>query len=248
MEETISLEDIFDAVKKRLWLIVLVTLLATAVSGFASYFIMTPVYKADTQILVQSDTDQKQSSYSQIQTNLQLINTYSVIMKSPAILQNVADKLDLDQGVSLLKNQITVSSKKNSQVVNISVQNDDPQMAAKIANSVASVFQSQIAELMNVNNVSILSKADPGPKPQPISPNPLRNMLLAFVVGLMIGLVLAFVLEYFDNTIKSEQDIEKLLELPVLGAITEIDDKTEGSARNQNQTVRRRQGGETYES
>lgn len=78
---------------------------------------------------------------------------------------------------------------------------------------------------MNVNNVTILSEADVSENPSPIKPRPLINVAIAIVVGLMAGVVLAFLLEYFNNTIKNEQDIEKLLGLPILGVIATIDDQ-----------------------
>ncbi len=97
-------------------------------------------------------------------------------------------------------------------------------MAADIANTVASVFQREIVKIMNVDNVNILAKAEVKEQPVPVKPKPLLNMAIAFVVGMMTGVGLAFLLEYLDNTIKNEQDVEKLLELPVLGSVTTIDD------------------------
>jgi capsular polysaccharide biosynthesis protein len=137
-------------------------------------------------------------------------------------LDKVIEKENLDMSASGLNGLITVSSEQNSQVVNISVQNEDPKKAADIANSIASTFKSEISKIMNVDNVTILTQADIGENPSPIKPQPVLNMAIAFVVGLMAGVGLAFLLEYLDNTIKTEQDIEQQLGLPVLGAITTI--------------------------
>ncbi|HEX7066343.1 MAG TPA: Wzz/FepE/Etk N-terminal domain-containing protein [Bacillales bacterium] len=223
MEETISLKEIFATIKKRIWMILFITVIATAATGITSYFIMTPIYEAETQILVQSESDSDEFDYSQVQTNLKLVNTYSVIVKSPRILEKVVDELDLDKDVGQLQHQLSVNNEENSQVLNIAVTSPEPSEAVQLANTIAEVFQDQIVNIMSVDNVSILSKADLGAHPQPVKPNPLLNMGIAFVVGLTIGLGLAFLLEYLDNTIKTEQDIEKLLGLPVLGAVTEID-------------------------
>ncbi len=131
---------------------------------------------------------------------------------------------------------ISVVSEKNSQVVSITVQDENPGVAVDIANTIANVFKTEIATIMNVDNVSILSKAVVAENPDPIKPRPVLNMAIALVVGLMAGVGLAFLLEYLDNTIKTEQDIEKLLELPVLGAIAIISPEValKGTAANQN--------------
>jgi capsular polysaccharide biosynthesis protein len=226
MEETISLKELFETLKKRLLLIVSITVIAGMVSGVVSYFFLTPIYQASTQILVnQTKNDQGLYSPSEVQTNLQLINTYNVIIKSPAILDKVVDELKLEMTASQLNGKITVGSEKESQVVNVSVQDSNPDTAALIANKTAEVFQKEIKSIMNVDNVSILAKAVVADNPSPIKPRPLMNVAIAIVVGLMAGVGIAFLLEYFNNTIKNEQDVEKELGLPILGIIATIDDQ-----------------------
>ncbi|MGG3915950.1 YveK family protein [Rossellomorea vietnamensis] len=228
MEETISLRELMDTLKKRMKLILLITLTAIIVSGGVSFFLLTPIYQSSTQLLVnQSKSEQPAYNPGEIQTNLQLINTYNVIMKSPAILEKVISDLNLKMTASELNEKLTVASEKDSQVINLSVQDTDPYKAAKIANKTAEVFQNEIVKIMNVDNVSILAKAEVGENQSPIKPKPLLNVAIAMVVGLMIGVGLAFLLEFLDNTIKTEQEVEKLLELPVLGSITRISDKEE---------------------
>lgn len=225
MEETISLKELFQTLRKRASLIIMITLLAVMASGVISYFFLTPIYQASTQILVNQSKDEQQTLYNsnQVQTNLQLINTYNVIMKSPAILELVKNELNLEMSVSELNGKISVQSEQNSQVVNVIVQDKDAELAASIANTTVTVFQQEIQKIMNVDNVSILAKAEVVDNQSPIKPQPLLNIAIALVVGLMVGIGIAFLLEYLDNTIKTEQDIERLLELPVLGAITAID-------------------------
>ena len=94
MEETISLKELFQTLKKRIGLIVVITALAVIVSGIVSFFMITPIYQASTQLLVnQAKSEQTEYNTNTVQTNLQLINTYNVIIKSPAILDKVADQL-----------------------------------------------------------------------------------------------------------------------------------------------------------
>lgn len=234
MEETISLKDLLQTLKKRLYLILTITLLAILVSGVISYFFLTPIYQSSTQLLVnQSKDEQAMYNYNEVQTNLQLINTYNVIIKSPAILDLVIKELKLNMSTGGLNSKISVGSEQNSQVVNITVQDPDAKRAAKIANKTAEVFTREIPQIMNVDNVSILAKAQVGEKQSPIKPKPLQNIAIALVVGLMAGVGLAFLLEYFDNTIKTEQDIEKVLGMPVLGVITTITETRDMDRRSE---------------
>ena len=222
MEETISIKDIFKTLKKRWKIIMLLTLIAALISGTISYFLLTPVYQSSTQILVNQKQSENQLDSTQIRSNIDMINTYSVIIKSPAILEEVIDELELDQSVDQLSQKITINSQENSQVFSLTVQDSNPAKAVEIANTVSSIFQKEIKDIMKVDNVSILAKAEIKENPTPVKPNPLLNIAIAVVVGLMAGIGLAFLLEYLDNTIKDEDDIERLLDLPLLGSIQKI--------------------------
>jgi capsular polysaccharide biosynthesis protein len=222
MEETISIKDIFKTLKKRWKLIMLLTLIAALISGTISFFLLTPVYQSSTQILVNQKQADNQLDSNQIRSNIDMINTYSVIIKSPAILGKVIDELELEQSVEQLSEKITISSQENSQVFSLTVQDSNSSQAVEIANTVSETFQKEIKNIMNVDNVSVLAKAEIKESPTPVKPNSIMNIAIAVVVGLMAGVGLAFLLEYMDNTIKDEDDIERLLELPILGSIQKI--------------------------
>ena len=220
MEETISLKELFETIKKRIVMIGIIVASAVAISGFVSYVFLTPIYQSSTQFLVShANTENRAISQGDIRTNLELINTYNDIIKSPIILDKVIDELGLERSTGALNNQISVGTRNNSQVVSITVQDADPAIAVQIANTTAFVFQREIVSIMNVDNVSILSEAQLSANPSPVKPNPKLNMAIAFVVGLMAGVGLAFLLEFLDNTIKTEKDIEKHLGLSVIGVI-----------------------------
>ncbi|NLR42247.1 YveK family protein [Priestia megaterium] len=250
MEETISLRELFAVLRKRLWLIVLITIIAATVSAVISFFVLTPVYESKTQILVnQAKNDQQLYNPQVVQTNVQLINTYNDIITSPAILDKVVKELKLDESSQSLKGQIQVTSAQDSQVAQIVVQDTSAKRAADIANTTASVFQKQVPKLMNVDNVKVLSKAALGENPSPVKPQPLMNVAIAIVVGLMVGVGLSFLLEYLDNTLKTEQDIENILELPVMGVITTIKDVPKATnVQRPDLTARVPQRGETFGS
>ncbi|TVT28905.1 capsule biosynthesis protein [Salinicoccus cyprini] len=223
MEETLNLEDILEVIKKNLAMIIALVLLFGSIAAFATAFLMTPQYEANTQILVsQSHNSEVAVDNQNIQASLQLINTYRDIIKSPTVLDDVVANLNLEQSTSALSEQITVNNQDQSQVVTVTVSDASPENAETIANEVANVFQQRVTEVMNVDNVSILAPADIGEDPSPVSPQPLINVAIGMILGALLGLGIAFLREFLDKRVKTEEEIQKHLDLPVLGTIAKF--------------------------
>ncbi|PGT97404.1 YveK family protein [Bacillus cereus] len=227
MEETISLKELFHILKKRVAMILVISFGAAIVSAIISFFFMTPIYQSSTQILVnQKKQEGAMIQAGEVQTNIQLTNTYKVIIKSPVILDQVNEKLNLNMTAQALTGKINVANEKDSQVISVTVEDKDPKVARDIANATADVFKGEVAKIMSVDNVTVLSKAEVAENQSPIKPVPMRNVAIAFVFGLMAAVGLAFLLEYLDNTVKKEEDVENLLGLPVLGIVARMDEET----------------------
>lgn len=188
---------------------------------------MTPIYQSSTQILVnQKKQEGAAIQLGEIQSNIQLTNTYKVIIKSPVILEQVNEKLNLNMTAQALAKKVNVTNEKDSQVISITVEDKGPKVARDIANVTADVFKGEVSKIMNVDNVTVLSKAEVMENQSPIKPAPMLNVAITFVVGLMASVALAFLLEYLDNTVKKEEDVESLLGLPVLGIVARMDEET----------------------
>lgn len=227
MRDELTIQDLWAILKKRIVLILSITILITSITGIVSYFFITPIYSASSQILVnQSNNDQTISEYD-VNTNLQLINTYSGIITSPSILDMVIDDLNLDYSAKELREMVAVSTSDDSQIMTLEVQNEKIKTAVDIANKTAEVFQNQIVEIMNVDNVTILSKAEVTGDDSPVSPNIYLNLAIAMVVGLMLGVGIVFMLEFMNNKVNTESDVEEELELPVLGLVSTFHVKDE---------------------
>ena len=220
MEETISLQEILKIIKKRLLLIISLTIVAVVIAVALSFYFITPIYQANTQILInQKGSSEGMYSWSQIETDIQLINTYNDIIKSPVILSKVIEELKLDTTLEEFTKQLTLSNESNSKVLNIEVEDSNPEQAANIANITAEVFKEQVPSLMNVDNINILSAAKVSENPSPVKPNKTLNIAIGAVVGIMLGIGLAFLLEILDTTIKDEKDVEEILGIPIMGIV-----------------------------
>ncbi|PKR77822.1 capsular biosynthesis protein [Halalkalibacillus sediminis] len=238
MEESISLQEIFAALKKRLGIIIIITLSFVLIGLVYTLFFTTPQYEASSQFIVNQSVEQESTRYdvNEIRSSVELINTYNVILTSPVILNEVINKLDLDITSNQLASKINVSSASGSQVVNVRVTDSDPAQVAHIANLTVETFRDEIPDILNVDNVSVLSKAEYTSNPNKVSPNTQLNLAIAFVLGLMISMGIAFLQEVLDTSLKEEQDIERTLALPIMGRISTINER---EIRKRNQKHRR---------
>jgi len=218
-EETISLGELFSILKRSKWLIASLAIIAALIAFLVSSFVISPTYEASTQVLVAPKQSEQSIDLGQVQSSINLVNTYRVIIQSPAILEQVQE--NVIGSPDTIANLITVNSEQNSQVINIKVQHTNPVLATDIANEISDVFSKEVPDLMSVDNVKVLSNAS---VPMlPVKPNILLNTAIATVLGLMIGVSIAFLKVILDRRIKTEQDVESILELPVLGSIPVID-------------------------
>lgn len=219
MEETIDLREYLAIIKKKAWIIAAITAVTTFVSAFLSFFVLSPVYEAKTTLIVNTNQSSEDNRITGDEFNVtqRLAVTYGEIIKSRTVLEPVIKNLGLDITYEELSKMVTVSPVKDTQIINISVQDTNPLKAKDIANSIPEVFTKEVKRITKANSVEVIDKAvEPL---SPIKPNKLMNVLIAFVLGIMIGLFVVFLIEYMDNKMKTPQDVEKHLDLPILGVI-----------------------------
>ena len=219
MEETIDLREYFSIIKKRFWIIALITVVAMVVSGVISFFMLSPVYESKSTLIVNTEKNEETQMITgdQFSVSQKLAVTYGEIIKSRAVLESVISNLKLDSEYEDLVEKITVSPVKDTQIISISVQDTNPKKARDIANEIPKVFEKEVKRITKANDIQVIDKAI---LPEgAIKPNKMMNVAIAAVLGMMIGLFVVFVLEYLDNKIKTPQDVEKHLDLPILGVI-----------------------------
>lgn len=220
MEETIDLSKLIMILKKNLKYLIILPIAFLVLSMVITFIVMTPKYSASTQVLVNKKERNDQMMAQEVQSNLQLVNTYTEIIKSPRILDEVTENLKREYSSEEISNMLTVSNQSESQILNISVENKNRETASDIANEIATVFSKDINKIMNVDNVSILSKADDNGNK--VSPKPLINAVVGIFLGVIIALIIIFLKEILDKRIKTEEDVEEILNLPVLGTIRDF--------------------------
>jgi capsular polysaccharide biosynthesis protein len=241
----LELRDYYKIIRKRIWWIVVCILVATAATGVISYFFLQPVYEASTKLIVnkkQESTGIEQIDLNSVNMNIKLIDTYKEIIKTPAIMDKVVElHPEFKLSAKELGNLVHVNSVNNTQVMTVSVQDPSYEKAANIANAVSHVFQKEIPGIMKVDNVMILNEAKLSDIPAPVKPNPKLNIAISFVVSLMCALGLVFLLEYLDDTIKTEEDVKEVLGIPTLAIISKMKESDLGvqnpSAASKNQKV-----------
>jgi capsular polysaccharide biosynthesis protein len=192
--------------------------------GIYSYSFIEPQYVASAKLIVNDNKDSStlvpSIDVGSINSTIGLIKTYKEIITTPRMMKKVLKEYpDLAKTYGELLGKVSVSSINETQVMSVTVRDDSYEKAANIANAVAIVFQKSVPELMKVDNVSILDQADPKEMHGPVAPNPNMNIAVAFILALMAGIGLSFLLEHLDDTIKNEEDIETLLGVPVLTSI-----------------------------
>ena len=208
--------------------IVLIILLAMIAGVIYSYFFITPKYTAKTSlILVQSSDTVSQNGSSGITStdltiNSKLVSTYSDIVKRNVVLDKVASNLGIDKKeVQKIKNRITVSMAKDTEIIDIKVTDEDPNYATKVANEVATVFSEQIAEIYNMSNIYLLERADVPTVPSNI--NHVKDIVIFAFLGIVISVSYVLIVNLLDHTIKTEEDIEKATGLLTLATIPDYE-------------------------
>ncbi|HAT4309013.1 TPA: capsular biosynthesis protein [Clostridium perfringens] len=225
-ENTISLQEIVYALKKRWKLIALITIAATLVSAILSFFVIKPQYEATTKLFIGKQESQDNNAYnnSDVMMYQQLMKTYSELVKTSDLVTKAVKSADLDYNQKeikeILKN-LNANPSADTQILSLSFKGGNPKEVLKLTEAITNEFISESKELIPNGNVQIIQKAQ---LPEhPVSPNKKLNILIAFVLGLMVGVGVVLLLEYLDNTFKSREELEKTLELPIIGTIPDYD-------------------------
>ncbi|MHC1684879.1 MAG: YveK family protein [Clostridiaceae bacterium] len=223
--EQLHLKGLFLIMKKRLLLIILITLFTTLISAVVSYFVIKPAYKATISVIIGK---QATDSISNTQLNdltmyQKSVKTYAVLATSRTVAEDTIKKLNLDIDANSLISMVSATPNSDTEFITLTVKSQDPELAFNVANQLAKSLKDVSKTIKNEDLVNLVDGAVFPTSPD--SPVPLLNIVVAFALGLIFSIVLVFLLEYFDNTIKSVEDVENILGLSVIGNIPIMDVK-----------------------
>jgi len=236
MDEELDLLDLFFAFWKKKIAFIVAVIIGIVFGIIYTKFIVVPKYTSFATLLLAKNVSVSSDSVdvitgeaitqSDITLNQKLISTYGEIMKSKRVSNTVIENLHLDMTYEEIIKCVSVSAVKDTDVIKLSITTKDPVLSASIANEMTDVFTSEIGELYNIQNISVIDKAEIDE--DPVNVSYVKNVVIFASIAFILVAGVVFLLYYFDNTIKSEEDIKKITGLPILGVIPYIDDEKGG--------------------
>ena len=224
MEEEIDLKSIFNMFWDRKIGIIVIILLCIVAGYVYTTFFVTPVYEATSTAILTSNNESSSDeggtagvTQTEVTLNNSLLSTYREIATSDSVVSKVISNLGLNISDDALKSQITVTSATSSQVIQITVENENASLAAKIANEIRQVFTDRVAELYDMQNIKSLDDAKVPTSPSNI--NHTKDIVMFAAIGVVLAVIYVVIANLLDNTVKSSSDIEKATGLNVIAEI-----------------------------
>ena len=227
-EMEISLEEIWEVVKKNWKLMVICTVVAAVLGFLVNQFLLAPTYTASSRLYIMNttqannyNTDGEQIvSTTDLSSSLMLSKDYIEILKSDRVTKAAAQRMGL---LNLGGYDISVSAATDTRMIKIVVTGTDQKGVAKLANILTEEFTACVQQIIHMDNVTVI---DTAPVPAgPSGPAKVKNTMLCAMAGLMIALAISFLRYFLDTTIKSSDDIERYLNLPVLAKIPDFTER-----------------------
>ena len=230
--EELDLIDIFKMFWNKKFAIIFIVAICGAVGYVYSTYFVEPVYTSyTTMVLVQAESPtgtEGAITANDLTINQRLVSTYSELIRSRSVIRTVLENLGLERELdeTSVARSIRVTAVRNTEVIEIAVTNPNPAYSVLIANEIADVFSEKVSEIYNINNITIVDKAELSSAPSNV--NDIRTIAIFAIVGVAIAAAYVVIANMLDVTIKSTEDIENLTKLPVLTSIQVINMKKAG--------------------
>lgn len=226
--EEIDLKELFDFLKSKIEVIVITTILICTIGCLYILFLQKPMYSAYTTVVLGSNNNGTGQGIStnDINLNNNLIETYANVAKSRVVIDKVIKNLKLGSSYGEVSSKVSVSAINKTQIIKISVSDLEPEKAKDIANETAKAFTKEAERLFQLENIGVLDEAIAPTAPYNI--NIPKTLIICFFMGIILSLAILFIIFYFDRTIKSTEQIEQKIKLPILGSVQDFSSKKGG--------------------
>lgn len=219
--QEIDLIEVFWVVLRKWWLIILLMVIAGGAAYYVTDTYITPVYKAESTLFIGKESDILSNiSLSDVSLDNKLVLDYRELIKTRLVTEEVIEELSLITTTKGLIENLSIDVIADSRFMHISYEDPIPERATQIVNSLSDVLANRAMDIVGVDNVKIVDYAIV--PVEPISPSKMKNVAIAAVLGAMVALGIIFLQMLMDNTVKTEEDVEKILGLSVLGVIPEF--------------------------
>ncbi len=223
--EELDLKELFNIFWHKKISVLVIVLISMIIGVIYTMGFTIPMYSSSTTLVLATSGNQDLSkealitsaTATELTVNSKLVSTYSELVKSKNILRQVISNLNIKIDENELRKNVKVSSVKDTELIEITVKDENPSYSAQIANEIAKVFTDKVKEIYNIENVQIVDEAEAADNPSNI--NHKKDVLISAIIGLAVSIFYVLLVNMLDTTVKTPEDIENAIKLPVLASI-----------------------------
>ncbi|PJI08948.1 MULTISPECIES: YveK family protein [Clostridium] len=224
-ENDIDIAGLFEILNKEKGMIAVITIFFVLFSALLSFFIIRPTYQGHATVII-GKNDSKSSTneqYNDVMMSQNLTKTYAQIAQSKAVASKTVSKLADGTSSDEISKVVSVTPQTGTQIIDITANAKSPEKAAELTNDFSDSFVEVSKSVYTAGDARIIDRSSV--PTAPIKPKKILNIVIAFVLGLVVSIGIAFIKEYMDKTMKTQDDIKRYLDLPVLGVIPEYEEE-----------------------
>ena len=219
-EQVLSIKDIGNILRKRLSMIIVIILITTIGAIGITYFVIEPTYTTTAALLIgKKNISEEGTEYnsSDVQMYQKLMGTYAKVVQSKDVIKRAIERGNLSLTYGQISSSLSVSTSDADQILTLSYTSKTPQEGVEVLNPLIEEFDETSKEIISNGEMFVLTT--PEMPSSPSAPNKKMNIMVGVALGIMIGVSLALFLEYIDDSVKTNEDVELLLNVPVIGAV-----------------------------
>ena len=239
-EIEINLGEIFALLLHKVWIIILAAVVCGAVGFLYSYFLITPQYQSTTKVYILNKQNSTSVTYSDVQLSTTLSKDYEQLVTSRYVIEGVIKQLNLDETYESLVEKVSATNTDDTRIIAITVINPDPEQAQKVANAVRDLAAQHITQVMDIEAVNVVDTANtPNEK---ASPSLAKNGVIGGLVGVLIAAAVILISYLSNDTIKTQEDVERYLKLSTLGTIPMSEEDRKNKKKKKQKKQKRGRG------